>query len=85
MDTVAYIKQFPIVSFQKGEVLLSEGQESTSFFAIRTGFVKVTSLDENGTEGLLWIEGRYDTVPTEKLFSLHDSIQFYYTALTDGT
>jgi CRP/FNR family transcriptional regulator len=85
MDTIAYIKEFPVVSFEKGAVLLSEGQDSSSLFAIRTGFVKVTSLDEDGTEKLLWIEGRYDTVPTEKFFSLREPIQFYYTALSDGT
>lgn len=85
MDSIAYIKQFPVISFKKGDVLLSEGQPSTSLFAIQTGFVKVTSLDENGAENLLWIEGRYDTVPTEKFFSLRDTVQFYYTALSDGT
>ena len=84
MDSIAFVKQFPVVTFQKGDVLLSEGQPSTSLFAIQTGFVKVTSLDENGVENLLWIEGRYDTVPTEKFFSLRDTVQFYYTALSDG-
>jgi CRP-like cAMP-binding protein len=84
MDTIAFIKQFPLVTFQKGDVLLSEGQLSTSLFAIQTGFVKVTSLDEEGFENLVWIEGRYDTVPTEKFFSLHEPVQFYYTALSDG-
>lgn len=85
MDSINYIKQFPLVSFQKGDILLSEGQASTSLFAVQTGFVKVTSLDENGVENLLWIVGRYDTVPTEKFFSLRESVQFYYTALSDGT
>lgn len=85
MDSVSFIKNFPIVAFKKGEVLLSEGQVSESLFAIRTGFVKVTSLDEDGTENLLWIEGRYDTVPTEKFFSVREPVQFYYTALTDGS
>lgn len=85
MDPVNFIKQFPVVDFKKGEVLLSEGQSSEVLFAIRTGFVKVTSIDDDGSERLLWIEGRYDTVPTEKFFSLRDTIQFYYTALSDGT
>jgi CRP/FNR family transcriptional regulator len=85
MDTINFIKQFPVVTFKKGDVLLSEGQLSDVLFAIRTGFVKVTSLEEDGAENLLWIEGRYDTVPTEKFFSLRDPIQFYYTALSDGS
>jgi len=84
MESITFIKQFPVVTFRKGEVLLSEGQPSTSLFAIQTGFVKVTAIDENGIENLLWIEGRYDTVPTEKFFSLRDTVQFYYTALSDG-
>jgi len=84
MESITFIKQFPVVTFRKGEVLLSEGQPSTSLFAIQTGFVKVTAIDESGVENLLWIEGRYDTVPTEKFFSLRDTVQFYYTALSDG-
>ena len=85
MDSIQFIKQFPIVTFKKGEVLLSEGQSTSRLFAIREGFVKVWSLDETGVENLLWIEGRYDTVPTEKFFSLRDTVQFYYTALSDGS
>ena len=85
MDSVNFIKNFPIVSFKKGDVLLSEGQVSESLFAIRSGFVKVTSIHEDGTENLLWIEGRYDTVPTEKFFSTREQVQYFYTALTDGS
>lgn len=85
MDSVNFIKNFPIVSFKKGDVLLSEGQVSESLFAIRSGFVKVTSIHEDGTENLLWIEGRYDTVPTEKFFSTREQVQYFYTALTNGS
>lgn len=85
MEIVDYIKQFPLRTFRKGDVLLSEGQKATRLFAIVQGFVKVTSLQESGSEKLLWIEGRYDVAPTEHFFSLSKELSFYYTALTDGS
>lgn len=85
MEIVDYIKQFPLRTFRKGDILLTEGQKATRLFAITQGFIKVTSLQESGAEKLLWIEGRYDVAPTEHLFSLTKELSFYYTALTDGS
>jgi len=85
MEIVDYIKQFPLREFKKGDMLLAEGQQTARLFALVKGFVKVTSIQESGNEQLLWIEGRYDVVPTEHLFSLSRTVSFYYTALTDGT
>lgn len=83
MESARFIRQYPIRSFTKGEVLLSEGENPATILALRQGFVKVTSLDEDGNERLLWIAGRYDIVPTEQLFST-SSISFFYTALSGG-
>ncbi len=84
MDVVDYVKAYPTKQFAKGEVILSEGDVSDTLLAIRSGYVKVTSIDEDGNEHMLWIAGRYDIVPTERLFSLHSPLQFFYTALSDG-
>lgn len=84
MDVVDFVKKYPIKHFTKGEVLLSEGDVSDTLLAIRTGYIKVTSIDNEGNERMLWIAGRYDIVPTERLFSRHSPLQFFYTALTDG-
>ncbi len=83
MENIAFIKNFPVKEFRKGEVLLAEGQQSNVLLALRTGFVKVTSLHENGSEKMLWIAGRYDIAPTEQLFSTQGHLLFFYTALTD--
>jgi CRP-like cAMP-binding protein len=85
MEIVDYIKQFPLRTFHKGDLLIGEGQQITHLFALVTGFVKVTSIQESGSEQLLWIEGRYDIAPTEHLFSMSRGVSFYYTALTDGS
>jgi CRP/FNR family transcriptional regulator len=84
MNIVDYVKQFPQRRFTKGELVMSEGDISHTLLAISTGYVKVTSLDDNGNQRLLWIAGRYDIVPTEQFFSHHRSLQFFYTALSDG-
>jgi CRP/FNR family cyclic AMP-dependent transcriptional regulator len=85
MESVEFIKQFPLRHFIKGETLLSEGEDSNVLLAVQTGFIKVTSLSDSGEEKLLWIAGRYDIAPTEQLFSLHGSLHFFYTALSNGT
>lgn len=84
MDTIAFVKQFPTRQFRKGESILSEGEDTSTLLAVQTGFVKVSSLSDNGTHRLLWIAGRYDLVPTEGLFSAHGKAAFFYTALSDG-
>lgn len=85
MDIVSYIQNFPVKNFRRGELLLQKGDLSNQLMAIREGFVKVTSINANGIERLVWIAGRYDVAPTEQLFSKHSEVQFFYTALTDGS
>lgn len=84
MDIVNFVKNFPAKPFHKGEALLESGDVSDTLLAIRTGFVKITAVDDDGNERMLWIAGRYDIVPTEQLFSQHRPLQFFYTALSDG-
>lgn len=85
MEYVDYIKALPLKTFRKGEVLLQKGDMSDMLMAIRTGFVKVTSINNAGIERLIWIAGRYDFAPSENIFSKRGTTQFFYTALTDGT
>jgi CRP-like cAMP-binding protein len=85
MDIVNYIQQFPTKDFRRGELLLQKGDPGMNLMAIRDGFIKVTSISASGVERLLWIAGRFDIAPTEQLFSTHNEVRFFYTALTDGS
>lgn len=85
MDIVNFVKQFPLKTFQKGDILLHAGEKTDRLFAIVQGYVKVTALHENGAEQLIWVEGRYDIAPTEHLFSYAKDLSFYYTAITSGS
>lgn len=84
MNIIDFVRQYPQKTFTKGELLLSEGDFSTTLLAVAQGFVKVTSVDTLGNQRMLWIAGRYDIVPTERLFSRSLPLQFFYTALSDG-
>lgn len=85
MDVITFVKNFPIKTFDKGEALLEQGDISETLLAIRSGFIKVTALDNDGNERMLWIAGRYDIVPTERLFSTQRPLHFFYTALSEGS
>jgi CRP-like cAMP-binding protein len=84
MTTVDFVRQFPLQEFNKGDILLRDGDVSETLLAVRNGFIKVTSVDEAGNARLIWIAGRYDIVPTEHLFLRRKPLDFFYTALTDG-
>lgn len=85
MNSVDYVKDSPLKTFQRGEVLVQKGEPTQFLMAIRTGFVKVTSINNDGVERLVWIAGRYDIAPTERLFARKGTVRFFYTALTDGS
>lgn len=84
MDNIEFVKRFPLKKFNKGEVLLAEGDTASTLLAIQTGYVKVSAIDASGTQSLLWIAGRYDVIPTERMFSTHGALRYFYTALSDG-
>lgn len=85
MDIVDYVKDSPLKTFRRGEVLLQKGESNQHLMALRTGFLKVTSINSDGVERLVWLPGRYDIAPTERLFSKTGTVRFFYTALTDGS
>lgn len=85
MNTVDYVQQFPLKEFKRGEILLQKDDSSDTIMAIRDGFVKITSISDNGVERMLWIAGRYDVAPTEQLFLASAKVRYFYTALTDGS
>lgn len=85
MNSAEYIRQSPIKSFRRGEVLVSAGDVIGMLFAVREGFVKVVSISNSGVERIVWIAGRYDIAPAEQLFTQHAKATFFYIAMSDGS
>lgn len=85
MTTADFVKQYQLQEFAKGDIMLRDGEVSDILLAVKSGFIKVTSVDEAGNSRLIWIAGRYDIVPTEHLFLRRKPLDFFYTALSDCT
>ena len=85
MNTADFIQQFPLRSYEKGQAILSEGETSDAVLFIETGYVKVTSLGNSGSEHMLWIASEEDIIPSEHLFSLNNSLRYFYAALSSVT
>lgn len=85
MELVEFIKSFPLRSFTKGEMLFSVGEQTDTILIIREGFVKVTSLSDEGSERLLWLAGRYDIVPTEGIIKPVTTPRYFYMAYSEGS
>jgi CRP-like cAMP-binding protein len=64
-------------------MLFLEGQESKTFFAIESGFVKVASLNAFGQEHILCIAGPGNFVPADHLFDATIIVSYFCTALSD--
>ena len=84
MDIIDYIKTFPLQNFRKDEILLSPGDANKYLYAIRDGFVKVSSIDDSGRQKFLWVAGRYDIVPAENFFS-KNGLSYFYSAFSNGS
>jgi CRP/FNR family transcriptional regulator len=85
MNADDFIQQSPLRSYAKGQVILSEGGTAETLLFIKDGYIKVTSLDNSGTEHMLWIASGDDIVPSEHFFSLHNKLGYFYTALSPVT
>lgn len=84
-EFIDFMKSFPVRAFSKGESLPVTAWEKTTLYAIQTGFVKVSSYDSSGNQQFIFLKGRLDIVPSERLFSSRVSDDYFYEALTDVT
>lgn len=79
-----FIRNQPSKQFAQGEILIQQDSEPEHLFAIRSGFVRVHDIAEDGSEQLTWLAKKYDILPIEWLFhNGYRNSQFFYTAHND--
>lgn len=78
-----FIRSQPTKTFVKDEILIYQDTVPEHLFAIRSGFVKVHDVAEDGSEQLNWLAKKYDVLPVEWLFETESKSQFFYTAHSD--
>lgn len=81
-DMAEFVKNYPQLHYEKGQLILSAGETASSILVITSGFAKVVATDRLGNEQMLWIAGRLDIIPTEQLFSRTANLLFSYSALS---
>lgn len=62
--------------YSRGEVIISEFEESRGVYLILSGLVKLTKLDESGNELIVSLKNRGDVIAESNLFNKH---QYHYT------
>ena len=83
-ELVDFVKSFPLQSFDKDTLLVSEGEVTEEILFIREGFVKATRTNDNGSQRIIWIAGRYDIVPSESFFFSRAHPDYDYVSLSSG-
>ncbi|HEX8390094.1 MAG TPA: Crp/Fnr family transcriptional regulator [Candidatus Saccharimonadales bacterium] len=83
-DDIEAIKAYPLREFTRGQTIMLPGQPADTLYVLQTGYARVDSTNQRGTNQLIWLAGRYDVIPTESLFRPRGELYFSYTALTDS-
>lgn len=81
VDLASFVREYPVLSFVKGQTILSAGESVEYMPVISAGFAKILATDAQGAEQMLWIAGRLDVVPTEQFFRRKTTAMFSRSAV----
>lgn len=70
-------------SYDKGQILLYQGEKTDTVFIIKSGFVRVKDISAKGTEKILLLLGPGDIFPVIWTFSKSKALHYFYEAQTD--
>ncbi|MDB5164208.1 MAG: Transcriptional regulatory protein [Candidatus Saccharibacteria bacterium] len=84
MQTLSeFLKQFRVRTFQKGEIILVEGEVPPSAYVVKKGVVKTYNLTAEGQEKPISFDVEYEVFPIGWVFSKIPATQYFYEAFTD--
>lgn len=78
-----FLKQYHTRRFQKGEIVLVQGEVPTCAYVIKTGIVKTYNLTAEGDEKPISFDGKDEVMPIGWVFHKLRYAQYYYEAFTD--
>jgi CRP-like cAMP-binding protein len=68
---------------QKGQILIYEGDPVSQIHYIEEGYVKAYSIQNNGTENIIFIYGPGDVFPLRTYLSGKRIIRYFYSCISD--
>lgn len=78
-----YCKQFPVKRFERGELILVQGEVPSCAFVIKKGVVKVYNLTSQGDEKPISFDITGEVFPVAWCFEKARYAQYYYEAFND--
>ncbi|HTE58297.1 MAG TPA: Crp/Fnr family transcriptional regulator [Verrucomicrobiae bacterium] len=82
-DYQKFLSQFRIKRFQKGELILCQGETPDCAFIVKQGVVKTYNLTLQGEEKPIGFDVEHDIFPVAWVFTKVRYVQYYYEAFTD--
>jgi CRP/FNR family transcriptional regulator len=79
----AFFDKYPVRKIGKGEIVIFQGEEPRSAYAVKSGVVKMYNLSVNGDEKPVGFETEGDVFPSSWTFRRAPSAVYYHEAFTD--
>lgn len=79
-----FLGKYPVKSFDKGQVILVEGEIPRCAYVVKTGIVKMYNLTSKGEEKPISLIMAYDVVPLIWIFGNFKRVIYYYEAFTNA-
>lgn len=80
---IKFCKQFPVKHFEKGELVLVQGEVPHSVFVVKSGIVKSYNITTQGEEKPIEFNIKDEIFPIAWTFHKARYAQYYYEAFTD--
>ncbi len=83
MEFEKFLEQFRIVHYDKGEIILRQGEIPQYAYAVKEGVVKTYNIDSTGDERPISFDIKKEIFPVSWIFSKAPITLYYYEAFTD--
>lgn len=80
----AFFDKYPVRKIGKGEIVIFQGEEPRSAYAVKSGVIKVYNLSVNGDEKPVGFETKGEVFPESWAFRRAPSAVYYYEAFSDA-
>src|ERR1017187_10340823 len=78
----AFLERHPVKTFQKGEIIIFQGEAPRSAFVVKSGTIKAYNLSVNGDEKPVSFHGADAIFPAAWVYGKMSSALYYYEAFT---
>lgn len=78
-----FLQQYTVRTFNKGEIIIFQGEAPRSAYVVKEGVVKTYNLSVNGDEKPVGFYTQNDSFPGSWLYTKTPSAIYYYEALSD--